>query len=146
VVSSAPAGALARVIKPSPSFFTAAAAGDSLLEAAMTRYGGLIFAEHGAAEGGAPAEGDTCHITVRQPVSAMGMDTDESYELRVPAAAALQIIANTTVGAIRAMETLSQLICYDFDQGGRYVVEGAPWVILDEPRFPWRGLMIDTSR
>ena len=65
---------------------------------------------------------------------------DESYTLTIDAShATLQ--ANTTVGALRGMETLSQLV--SGDASGYYL----PLVsIQDKPRFGWRGLMIDVGR
>ena len=48
-------------------------------------------------------------------------------------------------GALRALETFSQLVTFDFDRGA-YVVPGVPWRIHDAPRFAHRGLMIDTAR
>jgi len=48
-------------------------------------------------------------------------------------------------GALRGLETFSQLVTFDFDSGG-YVLANAPWAITDAPRFPHRGLMIDTAR
>ena len=65
---------------------------------------------------------------------------DESYTLAIDAThASLQ--ANTSVGAMRGMETLSQLVAGD--AGGYYF----PLVnIQDKPRFAWRGLMIDVGR
>ena len=65
---------------------------------------------------------------------------DESYTLEVTAARAT-LQAATTVGAIWGLETLEQLPARDAH--GWYV----PGVsIRDEPRFPWRGLMIDVAR
>ena len=67
-------------------------------------------------------------------------DENESYRLEVtPGAARLQ--AATTVGALRGLETLLQLV--ESDSAGWYL----PAVrIEDAPRFPWRGLLIDVGR
>ncbi len=65
---------------------------------------------------------------------------DESYGLEITGDRAT-LSANTVVGAMRGMETLLQLVSGDPD--GYYF----PAVkILDKPRFPWRGLMIDVGR
>jgi len=65
---------------------------------------------------------------------------DESYALDINSEHAA-LTANTVVGAMRGMETFSQLVTGDAD--GYYF----PLVtIQDKPRFPWRGLMIDVGR
>ncbi|MEZ5306268.1 MAG: family 20 glycosylhydrolase [Pyrinomonadaceae bacterium] len=65
---------------------------------------------------------------------------DESYELRVESDAVV-LNAETSVGAMRGLETLLQLV--EADEDGFYF----PLVsIKDEPRFAWRGLMIDSAR
>ena len=61
---------------------------------------------------------------------------DESYQLQVVDSGIL-IKANTDIGAIRALETLLQLLGSD-TKG--YFFRGAN--IEDAPRFPWRGLLI----
>ena len=48
-------------------------------------------------------------------------------------------------GALRGLETFSQLVTFDFTSE-RYVIAGCPWSISDAPRFAHRGLMIDTAR
>ena len=79
------------------------------------------------------------------------LETDESYSLTIPecgsvgASAFAFAQAATVYGALRALETFSQLVVFDFDNSV-YVVRQAPLVIKDAPRFPHRGLMIDTSR
>ena len=65
---------------------------------------------------------------------ALGMD--ETYELNVDQKN-MTITAKTTIGAIRGLETLLQLIVSD-NKG--YYFKGVD--IKDEPRFPWRGLLI----
>ena len=66
--------------------------------------------------------------------------TDESYKLTVNNNR-INLSAPTSVGALRGMETLLQLLQKD-DQGYFF-----PMVdISDQPRFGWRGLMIDVSR
>jgi hexosaminidase len=64
----------------------------------------------------------------------LGMD--ESYQLNI-GQKQITIAANETVGAIRALETLLQLITSD---NNGYYFKGI--TIRDEPRFPWRGLLI----
>ena len=65
---------------------------------------------------------------------------DESYTLEVtPSAANLK--ASTTLGAMRGLQTFLQLV--------EVTPQGfaLPTVVIhDKPRFPWRGLMIDSSR
>ena len=46
---------------------------------------------------------------------------------------------------VRGLESFSQLVLFDFNSES-YGIVAAPWVIHDAPRFPHRGLMVDTSR
>lgn len=67
---------------------------------------------------------------------------DESYTLSLSSAHKSFISARTVWGALRGLETFSQLL---------YSPDGVSWVvnetlIYDEPRFPHRGLLIDSSR
>ncbi|MQM13692.1 hypothetical protein Taro_046615 [Colocasia esculenta] len=54
-------------------------------------------------------------------------------------------LANTVYGAIRGLETFSQLCIFNY-KTKLVEVHKAPWYIQDEPRFTYRGLMLDTSR
>ncbi len=65
---------------------------------------------------------------------------DESYRLEINSDQ-IKLTANTTFGAMRGLETFLQLL--EGDAKGFYF----PAVLItDEPRFPWRGLMIDVAR
>lgn len=68
------------------------------------------------------------------------LGSDESYQLRVGSAGA-SIYAATSVGALHALQTLRQLVIRCRERLCLPHVE-----IRDEPRFPWRGLMIDAVR
>nr|CAH8869900.1 unnamed protein product [Trichobilharzia regenti] len=70
------------------------------------------------------------------------IDMDESYILGVSEDGIL-IVANETWGALRALETLSQLMWTSGDQSYVFINET---YIEDFPRFKHRGLMLDTSR
>jgi hexosaminidase len=65
---------------------------------------------------------------------------DESYTLTVEASGIL-LKAPTTLGALRGMQTVLQLVVPVSNGFAAPVV-----TIEDKPRFPWRGLMIDVSR
>ncbi|HEV8368668.1 MAG TPA: beta-N-acetylhexosaminidase, partial [Pyrinomonadaceae bacterium] len=65
---------------------------------------------------------------------------NESYRIDITSRQAL-LTAQTVVGALRGLETVLQLL--DSDLSGFYL----PGVqIQDQPRFPWRGLLIDVAR
>lgn len=65
---------------------------------------------------------------------------DESYSLVVNKDK-ITIQAISDVGALRALETLLQLVSYNEDY---FFFQGV--TIKDSPRFVWRGLMIDVAR
>ncbi|HEU4596079.1 MAG TPA: family 20 glycosylhydrolase [Pyrinomonadaceae bacterium] len=68
------------------------------------------------------------------------VEEDESYTLEVNERQAT-LSAPTVVGALRGLETFLQLL--EGDRAGYFI----PAVqIRDQPRFPWRGLLIDVAR
>jgi hexosaminidase len=68
------------------------------------------------------------------------LNENESYSLEVTEKQAT-LVAPTVVGALRGLETFLQLLQGDRD--GFYL----PGIkIQDQPRFPWRGLLIDVGR
>jgi hexosaminidase len=68
------------------------------------------------------------------------LSENESYSLEVTDQQA-RLVAPTVVGALRGLETFLQLLQGDRD--GFYL----PGIkIQDQPRFPWRGLLIDVGR
>jgi hexosaminidase len=66
---------------------------------------------------------------------------DESYTIQATSSIGI-IVANTVWGGLRALETFSQLIYKD--SSGQWWLRAAS--IADSPRFPHRGIMIDSSR
>ena len=115
------------------------------LGAAFQRYHALAFPHHLEATG---ASGNTLHglsVAVDSTSEAMlQLGTDESYELNVTSSGAA-LHARTVYGALRGLETFSQMIVFDYDRH-EYSLPGAPWAIRDAPRFTHRGVMLDTSR
>jgi len=78
-------------------------------------------------------------IQVQGPGS-VSLGEDESYELKIERSR-LTLFAATDLGAMHGLETLLQLL--SVDESGYYFPVSK---ITDAPRFPWRGLMIDSSR
>ena len=68
------------------------------------------------------------------------VDEDESYVLEVSTAGA-KLTAPTPLGAVHGLQTFLQLV--DISPDG---FAAAAVAIQDKPRFPWRGLMIDSAR
>ncbi|KAL9422006.1 hypothetical protein AB3S75_034307 [Citrus x aurantiifolia] len=93
----------------------------------------------------------TLKIVVHSDNEELQLGVDESYTLLVAKNEGLSIIgeatieANTVYGALRGLETFSQLCSFDYDTKSVLVYK-APWYIQDKPRFAFRGLLIDTSR
>ncbi|KAH7548014.1 hypothetical protein ACOSP7_032674 [Xanthoceras sorbifolium] len=90
-------------------------------------------------------------IIVHSDSEELQLGVDESYNLLVVKNSDHSIIgeatieANTVYGALRGLETFSQLCSFDFETKSVQVYK-APWYIQDKPRFAFRGLMLDTSR
>lgn len=72
---------------------------------------------------------------------------DESYSIKIEADTepTATIAANSSWGVLRALETFSQLI-YSLDEFDAQNYAVRPVSINDEPRFGFRGYMLDTSR
>jgi len=74
------------------------------------------------------------------------LNTNESYTLTIPSDGTnAKLHAVTIYGALRGLETFSQLVMFNYSTGS-YGISNLPWKIEDSPRFPHRGLMMDTSR
>ena len=97
-------------------------------------------------------------ITVANPSDAadrLQLAMNESYQLTVEAPVA-SLIAPEVWGALRGLETLSQLVEWQPPQKKEgsstaatpawYALRYAPWHIRDEPALPHRGVLIDTAR
>ncbi|HEY8993686.1 MAG TPA: family 20 glycosylhydrolase, partial [Lacunisphaera sp.] len=104
---------------------------------------GLTFAR--TAAGSVAFAADAAHATLVIDCTAASpeipqLGDDESYTLEVtPSQIVLR--APRSVGALRGLETLLQLLRSD---ANHWFVPAT--VIRDQPRFPWRGLMIDVCR
>lgn len=90
---------------------------------------------------GASDEKATIRVQIKEAVNPLPQpDSDESYHLEVNSDGVL-LQAQTRFGAMRGMETLLQLI--ENSESGTVI----PYVsIHDQPRFAWRGLLIDSAR
>lgn len=77
-------------------------------------------------------------IEVKRPAE-LKLHEDESYTLN-SGAKQVKIVANCDLGAIRGLETLQQLLSVDADG---YYFPGVE--VIDAPRFPWRGLLLDIT-
>ena len=122
---------------------TPATNADATLVAAYVRFQKRTF-RHGY--GSAVPGVTSLSISVADTMADLQLYVDESYNLTVSADGKTLVIAAVTYfGAYHGLETLSQLITYDFDNQW-YAIAAAPWTIQDAPRFPHRGVLIDSSR
>uniref|UniRef100_A0A8B9JJU0 Beta-hexosaminidase n=1 Tax=Astyanax mexicanus TaxID=7994 RepID=A0A8B9JJU0_ASTMX len=126
---------------------SAAQSGCSVLDSAFKRYYSLIFPD--AADGARFSNiwMDPTPFTVSVSVKSGECDgypdegSDESYNLSVAAGAAA-LKAQSVWGALRGLESFSQLVYQD--KYNMYFVNKTE--IQDFPRFEFRGLLLDTSR
>ncbi|XP_065041897.1 beta-hexosaminidase 3-like [Musa acuminata AAA Group] len=123
--------------------------GSELLKEAFDRMIDVVEVNH-IVDGRTPTSSVLAglNVVILSPQDQLNFGIDESYKLDVPAAGKhmyARIEAQTVYGALHALQTFSQL-CH-FNIYKRIVeLQLAPWYILDQPRFPYRGLLIDTSR
>ncbi|AEO53435.1 glycoside hydrolase family 20 protein [Thermothelomyces thermophilus ATCC 42464] len=70
---------------------------------------------------------------------------DESYNLTVSAKGEAKLAAVSSIGVLRGLETFSQLF-YQHSAGTFWYTPFAPVSVQDAPKFPHRGVLIDTAR
>uniref|UniRef100_A0A1J3GJX6 Beta-hexosaminidase n=1 Tax=Noccaea caerulescens TaxID=107243 RepID=A0A1J3GJX6_NOCCA len=135
--------------------------GSAIVRAAFERYMGMIF-KHAYGRASSllarirflrVVEYDitSLKIIVHSDSEELQLGVDESYTLMVSKmneqsiVGAATIESNTVYGALRGLETFSQLCAFDYSTKSVQIYK-APWFIQDKPRFAYRGLLIDTSR
>jgi len=102
----------------------------------LSRQTGLIFARRSAEASKATLVIHTDHAN--KTVQELG--EDESYSLEVTSTGA-KLNAATPLGTMRGLQTFLQLV--DVSANG---FAAPALLVTDQPRFPWRGLLIDSSR
>ncbi|KAJ1898888.1 Glucosamine-6-phosphate isomerase (Glucosamine-6-phosphate deaminase) (GNPDA) (GlcN6P deaminase) [Kickxella alabastrina] len=122
----------------------------SVLNAAIERYQYLIEHEffdspYNFNEGALKTSGYiySLQVDVQSAQDVLDLETDESYILEVPIEGKAALSAKTPFGAVRGLETFSQLIMAN---SGRKTIKNAPIRIVDAPKFTHRGILLDTSR
>ena len=99
---------------------------------------GIFFNTNGVASNHLPGAGGL--FISYERAGKLELHEDESYSLTItPESVILKAV--TDIGAMRGIETLLQLLSADSD--GYYFPAVS---INDRPRFPWRGLLIDSCR
>ncbi|XP_078429452.1 beta-hexosaminidase 1 [Wolffia australiana] len=128
-----------------------AGSNSSILAEALERYRGIVFRHRTKSSPRPTFDLGRLTIVVSSDSEELQLGVDESYTLFVAGRNPLSIVAeatieaNTIYGAIRGLETFSQLCSFNF-KTKEVQVHKAPWYINDKPRFTFRGLLIDTSR
>ncbi|KAI7827317.1 glycoside hydrolase superfamily [Kickxella alabastrina] len=122
----------------------------SVLNAAIERYQYLVEHEffdspYSFNEGALKTSGYiySLQVDVQSAQDVLDLETDESYTLEVPIEGKAALSAKTPFGAVRGLETFSQLIVAN---SGRKMIKNAPIIIVDAPKFTHRGILLDTSR
>lgn len=128
---------------PITQSFSVAVAGsrDAALDGAIQRFVTQLSRQTGIPFRPKPGAAATLQIHAdhgRQAVQKLG--EDESYELIVSDSGA-KLTAPTSLGVLRGLQTFLQLA--QITPTG-FVVPAV--TIKDQPRFPWRGMLIDVSR
>ncbi len=118
------------------------------LASAFARYALIFFIDGppAAAPSGPSLTGVDVVVGADAPLA---LFVSENYTLSVPSGGRAVITADTQWGALRALETFSQLITWSSDArtgAPSYAIPSTPISVDDFPRFPWRGVLIDSSR
>ncbi|MCX2561515.1 family 20 glycosylhydrolase [Acetobacter farinalis] len=101
---------------------------------------GRVFPVAGGAAGGGQVASIPVFIHVGEDPDALTVHAKENYSLQVNATG-VTLTADGPDGVVHGLATLAQLVTRD-ENGPKLAFAD----ITDSPRFPWRGIMIDTSR
>ena len=125
--------------------FTAASTGqsDARLDSGIPRFLDQVSRQTGMQLNGQPANASNATLVIRAENAGrkvQELDEDESYTLEITTSRAT-LTAPNALGALHGLQTFLQLI--EPTPAG-FAVPAI--TIQDQPRFPWRGLLIDVSR
>ncbi|KAJ2783888.1 Glucosamine-6-phosphate isomerase (Glucosamine-6-phosphate deaminase) (GNPDA) (GlcN6P deaminase) [Coemansia javaensis] len=122
----------------------------AVMKDALSRYTAIIAkealtppADYKLARPSAAGKLGSLAIKVGSSDETLSLETDESYTLDVPVSGEAVLSAKTVYGALRGLETFSQLIV---SYGGSRFITGTPVHIEDQPVLAHRGVMLDTAR
>jgi len=131
------AGGFFRLSAPAPSALLARAFGRA--EAALFNCSGSGARDDA---GSAAASITGVDVVVGNASEALQLGVDESYSLALGGGGGRgRVEAAGVFGAVHALQTLAQLVT-----GCGALSPGLPLLVLDAPRFGWRGLMVDSAR
>jgi hexosaminidase len=99
----------------------------------------LIYFKQEKIELNQKIDGASFQVNIRSKAEPL-IGVDESYQLSI-FKDKINLNANTTIGALRGLETLFQMILAD--ETGYYIPETE---ITDSPRYKWRGMSLDVAR
>ena len=111
------------------------------LQRALLRYSAITFSYGPSAQGTRPPL-RVLTVNVTSDDDELRIGIDEAYTLSVAGGGAV-LTASTYVGALRGLETWSQLVGFNATDS-TYFVCGA--TVQDAPRFPLRGVLVDCAR
>ena len=120
------------------------------LPAAFDRYAALMFFAGSPSDAVGAGFVTALNISVAADAP-LGLGVSENYTLTIPTGVGADTVAvltaDTQWGALRGLETFSQL----WQWSGRgtavsYCTANANLQLEDWPRYPWRGLLVDSSR
>lgn len=133
-------GQQAATINPS-SFSIRTTSSSQILHKAIQRYQQQLFFPFSGTIDAKSAmiatQVQTLTVTVSSDSEILQFGVDESYNITVTNTGAATLLARTIFGAMRGLETFSQLIIFD-QISQKYTFTDVPIVINDAPRFPWR--------
>jgi hexosaminidase len=121
--------------------FTLTGSSDPILESGVQRFLKQLSYVTGIHFRNQPSENATLVIhTDQSSDKVQRLGEDESYTLTI-SASGIKLTAPNPLGALHGLETLLQLV--KVNSKGFAIPEAT---IQDQPRFPWRGLLIDVGR
>lgn len=127
--------------------FTSSCPNNGVLNRAFQRYAALIFPsklQQRSASAGVILQ--ELRVNVADDTAKLELGSDESYSLTVSKDQKYaQLNSKTVWGALRGLETFSQLVSFD-DSSNSFIINRVPISINDNPRFTWRGLLVDSAR
>ena len=132
----------------SQSFSFSSDSTSDLLQVALTRYSSLSFLQipptNPINTSTTPITGSltVLQISVSSLDETLALNTSEKYTLTVTDSGTAILTADTVYGALRGLETFSQLI--DFVTDTNFIIPCV--VVSDFPRFQHRGALVDTCR